>query len=418
MRQLDEECLLLMLQRDRRDPVLGDPLELGEHRGETALEAVRPGDQLEADEIERPRHRAALEIGDDERPRRQLAHAEEAVLQRLEQELLDELALDDRARLRGRIGNGPEHLHGGIHPAAIDVHDRLVGEGERGRGARARVVDRRDGAEARDDLLLHRGGIDVADDDDRHEIGAVPVFIEAADRRGERRVEPLGLPDRQPLEVASALAEEHLAVVRLDLLREGVGEARAPLPLHHPALGDDFGGVQLDRARGPVLEHRQALVQERGLVGRNGEHVHGLVEARVRVEVGPEAHPGGFHEVDQRLMREVRRAVEGHVLEEVRHSALVVVLLHRTGVHDQSQLGAPLRARVVAHVVAQPVRERAHAKGGIVHGVRAAGARRGRCRPAESAGRGRRERERHGEYPHQVHRSATCRSSRIWTNFS
>ena len=50
---------------------------------------------------------------------------------------------------------------------------------------------------------------------------------------------------------------------------------------------------------------------------------------------------------------------ELHVLDEVRGAQLVVVFQHRPRLDDQPQLGAPRRLRVRAHVVAQPVRQRA-----------------------------------------------------------
>ena len=56
----------------------------------------------------------------------------------------------------------------------------------------------------------------------------------------------------------------------------------------------------------------------------------------------------------------VLRAVERHVLDEVRQPALVLVFEHRTGVDDEPQLGARLRLPVLADVVAQAVRQRAH----------------------------------------------------------
>ena len=53
------------------------------------------------------------------------------------------------------------------------------------------------------------------------------------------------------------------------------------------------------------------------------------------------------------------RAVERHVLDEVREPALVVVLEHRAGVDHEPELGAALRLLVGADVVAQAVRQRA-----------------------------------------------------------
>ena len=79
----------------------------------------------------------------------------------------------------------------------------------------------------------------------------------------------------------------------------------------------------------------------------------------MRVDVRAEPHAERLHERDDVLLGEVQRAVEGHVLDEVREAALVVVFEHRAGVDHEPQLGARLRLPVRADVVAQTVRQRA-----------------------------------------------------------
>ena len=53
------------------------------------------------------------------------------------------------------------------------------------------------------------------------------------------------------------------------------------------------------------------------------------------------------------------RALEFHVLDEVRQPALIVVFEHRARLDDQPELRATRGLRVRPHVVAQPVRQRA-----------------------------------------------------------
>ncbi len=55
----------------------------------------------------------------------------------------------------------------------------------------------------------------------------------------------------------------------------------------------------------------------------------------------------------------VARALELHVLDEVRQALLVLVFEHRTGLDDEPQLGPAGRLAVRPHVVAQAVRQRA-----------------------------------------------------------
>ena len=82
----------------------------------------------------------------------------------------------------------------------------------------------------------------------------------------------------------------------------------------------------------------------RRVVGGNLQLVDGLVEARVGVDVRAEAHAGRLQEGDDVLLREVPRAVEAHVLDEVREPALVVVFENRSGIDDEPELGATLAA--------------------------------------------------------------------------
>ena len=84
--------------------------------------------------------------------------------------------------------------------------------------------------------------------------------------------------------------------------------------------------------------------------------VDGLVERRVRVDVGAELHADLLDVVDDVLLREPLRAVERHVLDEVREPALVVVLEHRAGVDREPQRRALLGLVVLHHVVGEPVR--------------------------------------------------------------
>src|SRR6186713_17441 len=70
-----------------------------------------------------------------------------------------------------------------------------------------------------------------------------------------------------------------------------------------------------------------------------------------------EPHAERLHETGDLLLGEMERAVEGHVLHEVRESALVFVFEHRTGLDGQPKLGARLRQPVLANVIPQAVRQ-------------------------------------------------------------
>ena len=100
--------------------------------------------------------------------------------------------------------------------------------------------------------------IEVADGDHRHQVGAVPVLVEADERVARRLLEDLGQPDREALRVARAL-EQHLAPACR------TGACRAPRPSRHsssttPRSFSTSLGVERDVA-GPVAQDVEALAR-------------------------------------------------------------------------------------------------------------------------------------------------------------
>ena len=68
----------------------------------------------------------------------------------------------------------------------------------------------------------------------------------------------------------------------------------------------------------PVREDRERLIDDPRRVGWNREDVDGLVEIRGGVEVRAESYAYGLQVLDEIVVIEMRRAVERHVLDEVR----------------------------------------------------------------------------------------------------
>ena len=89
-----------------------------------------------------------------------------------------------------------------------------------------------------------------------------------------------------------------------------------------------------------VLEDEERAIDDSRVVGRDLQLVDRFVETRVRVDVRAEAHAERLHERADGIAGKFRRAVERHVLDEVRHAALVFVLEHGTGFDREPQFGA------------------------------------------------------------------------------
>ncbi len=85
------------------------------------------------------------------------------------------------------------------------------------------------------------------------------------------------------------------------------------------------------------MQRQQSLVHIPVPIGGHVEHVDGLVETGGGVHVGAEAGANRLEKRDQLTGLEVLRAVERHVLDEVREAALVGFLLKGAGVHGQTQ---------------------------------------------------------------------------------
>ena len=72
---------------------------------------------------------------------------------------------------------------------------------------------------------------------------------------------------------------------------------------------------------------------------------------------GPIPSPSDARKRVDPVSGKVLRALEQHVLDEVRQSLLIGILEHRAGLHDEAHFDAPRRPSVGAHVVAESVRQ-------------------------------------------------------------
>ena len=77
------------------------------------------------------------------------------------------------------------------------------------------------------------------------------------------------------------------------------------------------------------------VLQDRWVIRGYGQLVNRFIERSIGVQVRAETHAGFLQVVDQIVFREMRRAVEVHVLHEMREALLVLVFQHRTHFVDQ-----------------------------------------------------------------------------------
>ena len=206
----------------------------------------------------------------------------------------------------------------------------------------------------RADLRLHRHRVDVSHDDERHAVGTVPACVKCAERCEREALEDVRLADRQPLGVLRSVVEHR------DLLiakARGGPEPAPPLLDHDSPLLLDLLRIE-GEAAADIRQRLQSSGDEPLLVGRHLEHVDGLVERRIRVDVRAHARTGRLERLDQLPRLEMAAAVERHVLEKMRESLLLVGFVDRARLHRELEHHALLRPHVLSDVVREPVRQR------------------------------------------------------------
>ena len=116
-----------------------------------------------------------------------------------------------------------------------------------------------------------------------------------------------------------------------------------------------------------VAQDHEAGVHDGGTLDRDVvEHVLGLLEAGGGVDVRAELGADGTEVVQDGLVREVLRAVEAHVLEEVGETVLVRGFLDGAHVGGEIELGPSGGKLVVTDVIGQSVVQMADTDGRIV----------------------------------------------------
>ena len=235
-------------------------------------------------------------------------------------------------------------------------------------GIRRRRLGLREAAEMPLDRCRDRLGADVAGDHDHGPLGRVPVAIEGPELLARRGADHALEADRLALRIERAGQQE----VEHRLGRAtGRRVAEALLAQDDAALGLDLVGGQRQPAS-DLAQDADALVDQCCVVARQVQLVHGLVEAGPRIGVRTKGQARALQERHELTRRQVLRALEGHVLEEMGEAALRLGFHERAGLDQEAQADtvrrSALRQDGVAHAVGQP----APGNGGIMgeHTVR------------------------------------------------
>ena len=166
--------------------------------------------------------------------------------------------------------------------------------GNRILGTLTRAVRSGDPPEMLDKKGLHLDPVEVTDRDDRHQVGPVPILVEAPERLVLEGLETLDRSYRAALCVPRA-PQDHRELLVLNA-RTGATT--------HPPLFDDYTsflinllGIQCESVR-PVFQDLERGGYHLGRVGWDLKHVPGLVEAGRGVQVRAHPHADRLHEIN------------------------------------------------------------------------------------------------------------------------
>ncbi len=288
-----------------------------------------------------------------------------------------------------------------------DADERVLLERNRSIGKRSgrRAVGQ--WREVRLDRLLDGRGLDVADGNHRHSFRSIPGVVKGAQPRDRCVADDVWFANRQPLRIARLIEQNRKLLVAH--ARTGA-ETAAPLFDDHAAFLVHFDRRQRQPA-GKVSERGQRLLDDFGFVARDVEHVDRFVERCVGVDVGSQPRADRFEVRHQLTRLEVCAPVEGHVLDEMRETLLIVGLVDRPCTNRQAQRDAFGWTAVLTDEVFQAVRQRR----GMDRGIE-----RERVLWVERPRRGRRRLREGGDHREEQrqrqHRRETDRPARPSTN--
>ncbi len=210
---------------------------------------------------------------------------------------------------------------GPVRPDGDRADDGVVGAVEDRAGRRGHVGARRDRLEIPRHQLTGPAGVDVADDDQGRVVGDVIGPAEGGDLGLGERHQPVSRSEQRP---AVEVVREEQGVEGGEGPEERVGGLAASVGL------EQVGPCPLDGRRGQGQGPHAVRFEPQGqsqIVGGQGLVEQGLVHGRRRVELAADL----LHEADVLEGRDVLRALEHEVLEEVGQSFLAGLLPQRPG---------------------------------------------------------------------------------------
>ena len=207
-------------------------------------------------------------------------------------------------------------------------------------------------------LGFHLVHIDVAHNHYALQVRTIPLLVVSAEEVGFKVVDDFHQTNRHAIAIFAAGIE--FGQTAFENAHHST-RAHAPFFVNYATFLLNLFLFEQQTAR-PVCQDEQTRVDVASLHRNIVDVVNCLVSRSISVEVFSKLHTNAFAVFDElSVFGKVLRTIEGHMFEEVRQTALVVVFLHRTHLLRNVEVHLSFWFLVVADVVGQSVGEFADA---------------------------------------------------------
>ena len=205
-----------------------------------------------------------------------------------------------------------------------------------------------------DDVRIH-----IPDNGHRHQGGTVPTGIEVPE------ILDGTVLDHQ--RIADGLAGGKAGIAQ-DFLQEGVAGVLARLAALQ-ALGKDDAALLLDldgvdgQSPRPVAQDQEGGVHQGGVARRQLQFIHRLPIGSMGIQIRAESRPVALQHPYDAVIRKMLRAVEGHMLQEMRQAPLAFFLVEGPRLHEKPVHRLAFRIGVLEDIIGEAVIQAAHPEG-------------------------------------------------------
>ena len=215
-------------------------------------------------------------------------------------------------------------------------------------------------------LGFHLVHIDITHNYNALQVRTIPLLVVSAEEIGFKVVDDFHQTNRHTMTIFAAGIEFWQTLFEN---AHHSTRAHTPFLVNHATFLLNFFLFEQQTTR-PVSQDEQARIDVASFHRNIVDVVNSLVSRSISVEIFSKLHTNAFAVFDElSVFGKVLRTIEGHMFEEVRQTALVVVFLHRTHLLRNVEVHLSFRFLVVADVVGQSVGKFSHTHL-FIHGER------------------------------------------------